>query len=560
LLNNPLKTVFMKKNYVLALSLFAGLIGMAQTTTLVNYDFNSASSYPLSGTNASGITSSLTSSESFQTYTGVATGTSAFTQNTTDGQAIAMANSSGTNTRYFLLHLSGSSLNNYQAIKMYLQPQRSSTGATVITVAYSLDGTSYTNLSSTISVPTAFSENTVDLSATGAASNLYIKIMASGASGTGTLRIDNIELQGSLTPFTSSGSNITFNGVVTAPTLTVTGDARVSGNLSTANINSTGTTSLTTLNVSGNAILNQLSINQSLSSPKFVTTRILGVDTNGIHFGDSSIVMLPTQYANNPIQLTTNVPYERIYVQASNNNITFGTKANIAVGGNSQAYGTGGIKAFGQNSIAFGLLNTETDALNSMAIGYHVKTAATATNSIAFGAGTSSVFMTNSTPNSLAVGFNSTIPTLLVTGGTGANTVGQVFIGKLKQLTSAGAATNHQNAILQVNGDMVVGAAGTNNANIWVTASNWADFVFDKNYELMPLNELEKFYKTNHHLPNVPTQKDIQEQGNNLAQTDVVLLQKIEENTLYIVELKKQLEAQQKLIDALAKKLSDKNP
>jgi hypothetical protein len=63
----------------------------------------------------------------------------------------------------------------------------------------------------------------------------------------------------------------------------------------------------------------------------------------------------------------------------------------------------------------------------------------------------------------------------------------------------------------------------------------------------------------------VPTQKDIQEQGDNLAQTDVVLLQKIKENTLYIVAQQKQLDEykreiteQKKQIEALAKKIEEK--
>jgi hypothetical protein len=121
------------------------------------------------------------------------------------------------------------------------------------------------------------------------------------------------------------------------------------------------------------------------------------------------------------------------------------------------------------------------------------------------------------------------------------NNVGQVYIGSQKP-TSANA---HNSALLNVSGDVVIGnLAGT--AGLYLVQSSWADFVFDKNYALMPLNEVENFYKENHHLPNVPTTKEIQENGNNIGQTEVVLLQKIEELTLYIVK-------QQKEIDALKK-------
>ena len=99
------------------------VITVKAQTTIINYDFNSASSYPVSPTaNASGISCSVSSSESFQTYTGIATSTVAFVQNSTAGNALAMANSGGINTRYFMFQLSGSSLGNYQGHKIYMQP------------------------------------------------------------------------------------------------------------------------------------------------------------------------------------------------------------------------------------------------------------------------------------------------------------------------------------------------------------------------------------------------------------------------------------------------------
>lgn len=137
------------------------------------------------------------------------------------------------------------------------------------------------------------------------------------------------------------------------------------------------------------------------------------------------------------------------------------------------------------------------------------------------------------------------------------NAGGQLILGsKDGDITKPTGNSSHANALLYVKGELVVGD-NTGAKGIYLYQANWADFVFDKNYKLMPLSELENYYKSNHHLPNVPTTKDIQTNGNNLGETDAVLLQKIEENTLYIVELKKQLEAQQKLIDALSKKLAD---
>ena len=128
---------------------------------------------------------------------------------------------------------------------------------------------------------------------------------------------------------------------------------------------------------------------------------------------------------------------------------------------------------------------------------------------------------------------------------------GKVFMGPVRQTFS----TLHPNAVLYVGGEVVIGDAS--GSGLFVTQQNWADFVFDPNYKLMDIQQLEQFYKTYQHLPNAPTIKDIQKNGNNLAQTDVILLQKIEENTLYIVELKNQLETQKKLLEKLESRLSE---
>lgn len=78
--------------------------------------------------------------------------------------------------------------------------------------------------------------------------------------------------------------------------------------------------------------------------------------------------------------------------------------------------------------------------------------------------------------------------------------------------------------------------------------SFWADFVFDKNYKLRPLSEVSAFIKTNNHLPDVPSTIEVQQKGIDLAETQAILLQKIEELTLYVIE-------QDKKIGRLEKKL-----
>ncbi len=115
---------------------------------------------------------------------------------------------------------------------------------------------------------------------------------------------------------------------------------------------------------------------------------------------------------------------------------------------------------------------------------------------------------------------------------------GKTIIGPPLLNTSA----HFNSSMLTVNGKLV-------SKEIIVTQQSWSDFVFDNKYNLMPLAELEVFYKTNHHLPNVPTTKQIIADGNDLGKTDAILLQKIEELTLYIVELQKQINKLKKIND-----------
>jgi hypothetical protein len=80
---------------------------------------------------------------------------------------------------------------------------------------------------------------------------------------------------------------------------------------------------------------------------------------------------------------------------------------------------------------------------------------------------------------------------------------------------------------------------------------NWSDFVFDSDYELIPLDELEKEIKANKHLPGIPSAEEIKEKGQNVSQIQAKLLQKIEELTLYLIDLKKENEQMKKQISEI---------
>lgn len=79
-----------------------------------------------------------------------------------------------------------------------------------------------------------------------------------------------------------------------------------------------------------------------------------------------------------------------------------------------------------------------------------------------------------------------------------------------------------------------------------VDLNGWPDYVFENDYGLAPLSELKKYIAQNKHLPGVPTAKEVEENGVMLGEMSRLLLEKLEETTLYIIELKNQLDQQQR--------------
>ena len=89
------------------------------------------------------------------------------------------------------------------------------------------------------------------------------------------------------------------------------------------------------------------------------------------------------------------------------------------------------------------------------------------------------------------------------------------------------------------------------------------DYVFEKyyqgqsalksDYQMLDLKSLEAFLKQNHHLPEIPSAQKLKEDGLELKKMNLLLLQKIEELTLYTLEQQKQLDALQGQIKLLIK-------
>ena len=71
---------------------------------------------------------------------------------------------------------------------------------------------------------------------------------------------------------------------------------------------------------------------------------------------------------------------------------------------------------------------------------------------------------------------------------------------------------------------------------------SWPDFVFGNSYKLMNLYELEQYINANQHLPDVPAAQEVSANGIDLGEMNAILLQKVEELTLHIIELQKQID------------------
>lgn len=86
-----------------------------------------------------------------------------------------------------------------------------------------------------------------------------------------------------------------------------------------------------------------------------------------------------------------------------------------------------------------------------------------------------------------------------------------------------------------------------------VEMSPWADYVFSEDYKLRPLSEVESFITANKHLPGVPSANEIESSGLDVGQMQATLMEKIEELTLYVIDLQKQNDLLKEQVSQLVK-------
>jgi hypothetical protein len=139
---------------------------------------------------------------------------------------------------------------------------------------------------------------------------------------------------------------------------------------------------------------------------------------------------------------------------------------------------------------------------------------------------------------------------------TSANTIGSSLI--YDNGTSVGIGTSNVNET----GYKLFVETGIRSRKVRVDQNTWSDYVFNDNYDLPSLLEVELFIDRHKHLPDVPSTKEVQANGLDLGSNQAILLKKIEELTLYIIEQNKKMEEQEKRfqhLEQLHKPAADKN-
>ncbi|MGS2765211.1 hypothetical protein [Sinomicrobium sp. M5D2P9] len=133
---------------------------------------------------------------------------------------------------------------------------------------------------------------------------------------------------------------------------------------------------------------------------------------------------------------------------------------------------------------------------------------------------------------------------IAASGGFDIQTAGDKSLMRLLHNGNVGIGTITPDARLAVNGII-------HGKEVKVDLNGWSDFVFEENYVLPTLEEVEQHIKEKGHLKDIPSTKEVEKNGIFLGEMDAKLLQKIEELTLYAIQQQKRMDIQQKQIETI---------
>ncbi|MBN1604516.1 MAG: hypothetical protein JW915_23100 [Chitinispirillaceae bacterium] len=142
---------------------------------------------------------------------------------------------------------------------------------------------------------------------------------------------------------------------------------------------------------------------------------------------------------------------------------------------------------------------------------------------------------------------------ILSSGATSGNETGYMV---LKASGSIGVGTSSPSEKLEVDGTVKCDTVKCDAVKINGWTLNAPDYVFEKEYNLRSLKEVENHISAKKHLPDVPSASEIRKNGLDLTEMNMILLKKVEELTLYAIEQNKKIEKQQKQINELKQYLA----
>lgn len=221
-------------------------------------------------------------------------------------------------------------------------------------------------------------------------------------------------------------------------------------------------------------------------------------------------------------------------ISEGSHNTIIGTKAgpssidsddNVYLGFNSGAHDSGSGNT---------LLGTGSDA-----IAQHL------TNATAIGAGaTVAVSDAVILGNQASVGIGTSAPTARLEVNSGTDNESGVRLSRLTANSPIQLVSADKLLTVDETGKIVLTSAGHYSVR---SVADWSDKVFMAGYKLRPLGEVENYIQTHQHLPGVPSAVEVVEQGINAARMDAKLLEKIEELTLYSIQLEKRLAEKERI-------------
>jgi hypothetical protein len=192
--------------------------------------------------------------------------------------------------------------------------------------------------------------------------------------------------------------------------------------------------------------------------------------------------------------------------------------------------------AMGLHAIAIGRIARCTNFENAIAIGNHVL--AHAENAIVIGSGfdNGTALLTNDIPNSIMIGMNSAQPTIFIAPGGNTNQGQTGFVG----INTTEIATGYKFA---VKSKIIAEELKVQKFDFW------PDYVFESNYPILSIHEYRDFIRTYKRLPGMPSADEItKNEGVEIGEFQMKLLEKVEEQALYIIELQHQINALHEII------------